>query len=133
MTVAAHLDPRYISRGELALSGLKDLAPSLQFATILTDDGFSVICVDGGALDSDRFASMASSTQALADAVARELTLGDTEFVIVAADQGHVIQVRVDGHPLVLAALFTDKETIGKSLSAARRTARRLDVLLTAD
>ncbi|MGV8852250.1 MAG: roadblock/LC7 domain-containing protein [Rhodoglobus sp.] len=131
MTVATHLDEKYISRGELALTGLKELAPSLRFATFLTEDGFSVVSIEGSALDSNRFASMASSTQALADAVARELTLGDTEFVIVAAEQGHVIQVRVEGHPLVLAALFTDKESIGKSLAAARRTARRLTVFLT--
>ncbi|WP_341952483.1 roadblock/LC7 domain-containing protein [Salinibacterium sp. TMP30] len=132
MTIATHLNKKYISRGELALSGLKDLAPSLSYATILTEDGFSVVSVDGSELDSNRFASMASSTQALADAVARELKLGDNEFVIVAAEQGHVVQVRVEGHPLVLAALFTDNETIGKSLSAARRTARRLNVFLSA-
>jgi hypothetical protein len=132
MTIATHLNKKYISRGELALSGLKDLAPSLSYATILTEDGFSVVSVEGSELDSNRFASMASSTQALADAVARELKLGDNEFVIVAAEHGHVVQVRVDGHPLVLAALFTDKETIGKSLSAARRTARRLNVFLSA-
>jgi hypothetical protein len=133
MTIATHLDPTYISRSELALSGLKDLAPSLGYATILTEDGFSVVSVEGSGLDSNRFASMASSTQALADAVARELQLGDNEFVIVAAEQGHVVQVRVDGHPLILAALFTDKETIGKSLAAARRTARRLTVFLTVE
>lgn len=132
MIVATHLDKKYISRGELALSGLKDLAPSLGYATILTEDGFSVVSVEGSALDSNRFASMASSTQALADAVARELQLGDNEFVIVAAAQGHVVQVRVEGHPLILAALFTDKEAIGKSLAAARRTARRLSVFLSA-
>lgn len=132
MTLAPHLDRKYIARGELALSGLKDLAPSLGYATILTEDGFPVVSVDGNALDGNRFASMASSTQALADAVARELQLGDNEFVIVAAEQGHVVQVRVEGHPLVLAALFTDRETIGKSLAAARRTARRLTVFLAA-
>jgi hypothetical protein len=132
MTIATHLDSKYISRGELALSGFKDLAPSLRYATLLTEDGFSVVSVEGDALDSNRFASMASSTQALADAVARELKLGDNEFVIVAAELGHVVQVRVDGHPLILAALFTDKGTIGKSLAATRRTARRLNVFLAA-
>lgn len=132
MTIATHLDSTYISRGELALSGFKDLAPSLRYATLLTEDGFSVVSVEGDALDSNRFASMASSTQALADAVARELKLGDNEFVIVAAELGHVVQVRVDGHPLILAALFTDEGTIGKSLAATRRTARRLNVFLAA-
>jgi hypothetical protein len=133
MTIATHLDPTYISRGELALSGLKDLAPSLSYATFLTEDGFSLVSVEGDAFESNRFASMASSTQALADAVARELHLGDNEFVIVAAELGHVVQVRVDGHPLILAALFTDKKAIGKSLAATRRTARRLAVFLAVD
>jgi len=132
MTIATHLDSKYISRGELALSGFKDLAPSLSYATLLTEDGFSVVSVEGDALDSNRFASMASSTQALADAVARELKLGDNEFVIVAAENGHVVQVRVENHPLILAALFTDQATIGKSLAATRRTARRLNVFLAA-
>jgi len=132
MTIATHLDPKYVSRGELALGGLSNLAPSLRCASLLTEDGFSVVEVAGKELDSNKFASMASSTQALADAVARELRLGDNEFVIVAAEQGHVIQVRIDGHPLVLAALFSDQTTIGKSLTAARRTARRLKTLLMA-
>jgi len=52
--------------------------------------------------------------------------------VIVAAENGHVVQVRVENHPLILAALFTDQATIGKSLAAARRTARRLNVFLAA-
>ncbi|MBH0117722.1 roadblock/LC7 domain-containing protein [Salinibacterium sp. NG253] len=133
MTLAPHLDSKYIVRGELALGGLRDLAPSLRYASLLTEDGFSVVSVAGKEFDSNRFASMASSTQALADAVARELQLGDNEFVIVAAAHGHVVQVRVDDHPLVLAALFTDKETIGISLTAARRTARRLKTLLMAN
>lgn len=132
MSIVTHLDPKYISRGELALGGLRSLAPSLRYASLLTEDGFSVVNVEGKEFDSNRFASMASSTQALADAVARELRLGDNEFVIVAAEQGHVVQVRVEEHPLVLAALFTDKDTIGRSLTAARRTARRLTNLLMA-
>ncbi|MBH0009978.1 roadblock/LC7 domain-containing protein [Salinibacterium sp. UTAS2018] len=132
MSIVTHHDPKYISRGELALGGLRSLAPSLRYASLLTEDGFSVANVEGQEFDSDRFASMASSTQALADAVARELRLGDNEFVIVAAEQGHVVQVRVEDHPLVLAALFTDKDTIGRSLTAARRTARRLNTLLMA-
>lgn len=132
MSIVTHLDPKYISRGELALGGLRSLAPSLRYASLLTEDGFSVVNVEGKEFDSNRFASMASSTQALADAVARELRLGDNEFVIVAAEQGHVVQVRVEDHPLVLAALFADKATIGTSLTAARRTARRLNTLLMA-
>jgi len=132
MTLATHLDPTTVARAELALGGLRELAPSLSFATIVTEDGFSVASIDGNALNNDRFASMASSTQALADAVARELSLGESEFIVVAADRGHVVHVRVTGYPLVLAALFADKEAIGTSLNAARRTARRLAVLLTA-
>lgn len=77
MTTATLLEPRYISRGERALSGLISLAPSLAHAAILTDDGFSLVSVDSA--------------------------------------------------PPELAALFTDKKTIGESLTAARRTTRKHD------
>lgn len=121
----AHKDPEVIERGRVALAGLRDVCSSLVYATFLTDDGFEIVSAPGGRDDS-RLASMASSIQALADAVARELQIGSSEFVIIASDSGHVIQRRVPGEPIVLAALFDDDETLGMALSLSRVTAEKM-------
>ena len=69
---------------------------------------------------------MASSIQALTDAVAYELRIGAAKSVIIASDSGHVIQLRVPGHDLVLVALFDENETVRMALSKLRVAAERL-------
>jgi len=78
-----------------------------------------------------RLASMASSIQALSEAVTRELGIGDSRSVTIASDHGHVVQLRVPGHPLVLAALFDDDETLGKALALTRRSAEKIALHVT--
>lgn len=124
---AAHKDPELIERGRDALRALKDTCPSLVFASLVTDDGFEVVSVPASH-DEGRLASMSSSVQALADAVGQELAVGDSDYVIIASQGGHMIQRRVPGHTLVLAALFDHAETLGKALSVSRLTAERLAV-----
>ena len=122
---AAHKDPELIAHGHAALTHLKESCPSLVFASLVTDDGFEVASWpashDGGQL-----ASMSSSVQALADAVGNELSVGDSDYVIIASRGGHTIQRRVPNHPLVLAALFDHAETLGKALSVSRVTSERI-------
>lgn len=125
MRKPAHKDPRVIARGGEVLAEMKELCSSLVTATLLTDDGFEVVRFPARESDG-RFASMASSIQALSDAVARELALGDSEYVIIASDSGHVIQRRVPDRPLVLAAVFDADETLGKALSVSRLSAEKL-------
>lgn len=122
---AAHKDPAIIDGGRKALADLKATCPSLVFATVVTDDGFEVVSFpvshdDGG------LAGMSSSVQALADAVGREMEVGDSDYVIIASRGGHIIQRRVPNHRLVLAAVFDHAETVGKALSVSRVTAERL-------
>jgi predicted regulator of Ras-like GTPase activity (Roadblock/LC7/MglB family) len=74
---------------------------------------------------------MASSVQALSEAVARELEIGGAPYVIIASEAGHVIQLRVPGQELVLAALFDADETLGKALSTSRLAAEKLAAALT--
>jgi uncharacterized protein len=127
---AAHKDPLTIARGTETLREMTELSVSLRHATLLTDDGFEVVSLPNHRADG-RLASMASSIQALSEAVAGELRIGDSQYVIIAAERGHVIQLRVPGHQLVLAGLFDDDETLGKALSTSRSAAERLAAALT--
>lgn len=123
-----HKDAEVIAMATTALREMTELASSLRYATVLTDDGFEVLGLpthkDG------RLASMASSIQALSEAVAGELAIGTSQYVILAADAGHVIQLRVPGQQLVLAALFDVDETLGKALSTSRIAAERFATAL---
>ena len=125
MSLAPHLDPVVVDLGREALVSLGEVSRSLVYGSFLTDDGFEVVHEPDGKVDPNRFASMASSIQALSEAVAREVRIGSSEYVIIASQKGHVIQLRVPGHPVVLGALFHD-ETLGKALSVARRCAQQL-------
>jgi uncharacterized protein len=128
--VALHKDPFVIGLATTALHDLTDRAPSVRYATVLTDDGFEVDGVP--AYEEDRLSSMASSMQGLSEAVARELTIGHAQYVIIAADDGHAIQLRVPGHQLVLAAVFDRREPLGNALTTCRFAVDRFAAALTA-
>ena len=129
LAVALHKDPFVIDLATVALHDLTDLAHSVRYATVLTEDGFEVDGVP--AYEEDRLSSMASSMQALSEAVVRELALGAAQYVIIAADDGHIIQLRVPGHPLVLAAVFELDENLGNALATCRFAAQRFATALT--
>lgn len=126
--LALHKDPVVQELAMVALHDLTDLAKSVRYATVLTDDGFEVDGVP--AYEDDRLSSMASSIQALSEAVVRELVLGAEQYVIIAAEVGHVIQLRVPGQQLVLAAVFDLNETLGKALTTCRIAAERFATAL---
>lgn len=126
MRKAAHKDAAVIARGREVLAEMHDLCTSLVYAALLTDDGFEIVHLEGSARADGRFASMASSIQALSEAVARELSIGESQYVIIAAGEGHVIQRRVPGQQIVLGALFDNDETLGKALSISRLSAERM-------
>lgn len=127
---AVHRNPEAIAIGRAALVEMHELAPSLVFASILTDDGFELTHAPESGIDGGRFASMTSSVQALSEAVARELRIGASEYVVIASTAGHVLQLRVAGQPLILAALFDTHEMLGKALSTSRRCAAKLSTEL---
>jgi len=127
MSLAPHQDPAVIELGRAELAAVRDTATSLVTASLLSDDGFEIVRVaDASSSDGARFASMASSIQALSEAVARELTMGASEYVIIAAERGHLIQMRIPGSTIVLAALFDTDEMLGKALTLSRRCAARI-------
>jgi predicted regulator of Ras-like GTPase activity (Roadblock/LC7/MglB family) len=111
------------------LDDMKNASSSLTYAALLTDDGFDVARLPGQ-IDGARFAGMASSMQALGDAVAHELAIGTGEYIIIASGKGYVVQLRVPGQELVLSALFDNDATIGTALSVARSFAQKMADLL---
>jgi predicted regulator of Ras-like GTPase activity (Roadblock/LC7/MglB family) len=134
MSIAAHKDPRVIAHGAEVLAQMRDLSKALVYAAILTDDGFEVVSVPSGAERRiGRMASMASSMQALSDAVARELSMGLSEYIIIATEAGYVIQLRIPGQTLVMSTKFDDSENLGKALSLSRLTATKLSALMSSD
>jgi predicted regulator of Ras-like GTPase activity (Roadblock/LC7/MglB family) len=132
VTEPLHKDQRVIDNGAIVLAEMRDVTPSLRYAALVTDDGFEVTRVPDVYAQGSRFASMSSSVQALSEAVARELNIGASSYVAIASENGHVIQLRVPGHQLVLAGLFDNAETLGKALSVSRRAAERMGALLDA-
>jgi len=134
MSIAAHKDPRVIAHGAEVLAEMRDLSKALVYAAVLTDDGFEVVSVPSGAERRiGRMASMASSMQALSDAVGRELSMGLSEYIIIATEAGYVIQLRIPGQTLVMSTKFDDSETLGKALSLSRLTATKLSALMSSD
>jgi uncharacterized protein len=127
----AHMDADVIAQGVLVLEEMNELCTSLVYAALLTDDGFEIAHLAGSRITDGRFAGMASSLQALSEAVARELHIGDSEYVIIAAKQGYVIQLRVPDQEIVLGALFDSDETLGKALSISRLSAEKMASSLT--
>ncbi|MEO5535723.1 MAG: roadblock/LC7 domain-containing protein [Pseudolysinimonas sp.] len=130
MTKAPHTNPDLIAAASAVLDEMKSVAASLDYAALLTDDGFDVARLPGET-DGARFASMASSMQALGDAVTHELRIGDSEYIIIASGKGYVVQLRVAGHPMVLSALFDNDATIGSALAVARTFGAKMARLLT--
>ncbi|WBU39209.1 roadblock/LC7 domain-containing protein [Homoserinibacter sp. YIM 151385] len=129
MSDALHRDPAVVAHAEAVLAGLAEDSRALVYGSLLTDDGFLIAQVRAGGTDGGRFASMASAMQALSEAVVRELSIGDAEYVVIAAGEGHVIQRRVPGQTVVLAALFDTDETLGKALAATKISAQRMTAL----
>jgi predicted regulator of Ras-like GTPase activity (Roadblock/LC7/MglB family) len=129
MSGGLHLKPVVVETASALLSEMKAAASSLTYAALLTDDGFDVarypVKTDG-----ERFAGMASSMQALGDAVTHELKIGNSEYIIIASGKGHVVQLRVPGQELVLSALFDNVATVGYALAVTKAFAQKMADLL---
>jgi predicted regulator of Ras-like GTPase activity (Roadblock/LC7/MglB family) len=124
-----HTKPAVVKAASALLDDMKQVASSLTYAALLTDDGFDVARLPGET-DGARFAGMASSMQALGDAVTHELKIGDGEYIIIASGKGYVVQLRVPGQELVLSALWDNDATIGSALAMTRTYAQKMADLL---
>ncbi len=129
MSTGLHMKPLVVEAASTLLGEMSAAASSLTYAALLTDDGFDVarfpVKTDG-----ERFAGMASSMQALGDAVTHELNIGNSEYIIIASGKGHVVQLRVPAQELVLSALFDNDATVGHALAITRSFAQKMADLL---
>lgn len=129
---AVQNDPVVTTAAAALLAEMKTVSVSLVYAAFLTDDGFDVARLPSRTTDGPRFASMASSMQALGDAVSHELRTGNTDYIIISSTKGYVVQLRVPGNIMVLSALFDKDATIGSALSLTQRFAAKMAETLTA-
>jgi uncharacterized protein len=129
MSTGLHTKPAVVKAAAALLDDMKEAASSLTYAALLTDDGFDVARLPGET-DGARFAGMASSMQALGDAVTHELKIGSSEYIIIASGKGYVVQLRVPGHELVLSALWDNDATIGNALAITRNFGQKMADLL---
>jgi predicted regulator of Ras-like GTPase activity (Roadblock/LC7/MglB family) len=129
VSTGLHMKPDVVEAASTLLTEMKAAASSLSYAALLTDDGFDVARFPIKA-DGERFAGMASSMQALGDAVTHELNIGASEYIIIASGNGHVVQLRVPGQELVLSAHFENDATVGHALAVARSFAQKTADLL---
>ncbi|TPX00898.1 roadblock/LC7 domain-containing protein, partial [Schumannella luteola] len=93
-------------------------------------DGFEIARATQHGGTDERLASMASSLQALGEAIARELGLGDSEYALIEAHHGRVLLRRIANQPIILAGVFDDDETVGKAISVSRKLADELSAEL---
>lgn len=115
-----------------ALRSLDELCRSLKVAVFATDDGFEVTRFPASTADDQRLTSMASSLQALTEAVAHDRTIGQTDYTLIESADGRVLLRRVPGHPLVLLAVFGNEEVAGQAISSSRSVLLNLQEALPA-
>ncbi|PKI90250.1 hypothetical protein CW368_10755 [Actinomycetales bacterium SN12] len=128
MDAVAHRDARIRALAEAAIDRLRTGDAPLRYAAVLTDDGFAVqtVSIESDA-DDGRFASIASTLQALGEAAGRELlTAGGTATVLIDTSAGRIAQMRVGETSLVLAALFSHAGATDGILNALRACAEAL-------
>lgn len=113
-------NPRFIEECARALESLRSQCRSFRSAAFATDDGFEITRLPATAESDQRLASMASSLQALTEAVANDRELGSPQYSLVEADIGRVLLRRVPGHKIMLLAVFGDEELAGQAVSISR-------------
>ena len=122
MTFLYHKDKDFCATCTNELKTLALRSKGLKSAAIVSSDGFVVATYgdlkDGG----NRLGSMTSSMQALAEAIHAELTMGDNEYITFKSSDGNLVMSRVDDFPLVITALFSDRETVGHGIFSIKQT-----------
>lgn len=126
----AQENPEIVSACHRALDDLRVQNMAFIAGAIATDDGFEVARVPMSPVPDQRLASMASSLQALTEAVAHDRALGATEYSLIESEKGRVLLRRVPGHPLMLLAVFNNEELAGKAISYSRTVVKDLQAEL---
>lgn len=113
-------NPIVVSECVRALESLRSQCRSFRSAAFATGDGFEITRLPASKEQDQRLASMASSLQALTEAVANDRGLGETRYSLVEAEFGRVLMRRVPGHDIMLLAIFGDEELAGQAVSISR-------------
>ncbi len=113
-------NPIVIEECARALEHLRTHCRSFRSGAFATDDGFEITRLPASAEQDQRLASMASSLQALTEAVAHDREIGQTQYSLVEANVGRVLLRRVPGHKIMLLAVFGDEELAGQAISISR-------------
>ncbi|MBO1901120.1 roadblock/LC7 domain-containing protein [Leucobacter weissii] len=125
-------DLRIVAACNRAIETLRSGCRSLQIAAFATDDGFEITRRPSSGAQDERLASIASSLQALTEAVARNRAIGGTTYTLIEADAGRVLLRRVPGHPIMLLAVFGAEEVAGQAISISRGVVSDLGAELSA-
>ena len=128
-----HLNTVAVAAASEALTQLSNQARSLKYAVAITDDGFELAHWPTSRNASNTMASMVSSIQALGEAVARELDMGAGKYVVLAVDEGQMVQLRVPGQHIVVGAVFDALENLGVALRLSTMAAESLGAVIPAD
>ncbi len=123
--LAPHRDPGVVSAASAALAGLAAACRGVRAASVLSDDGFTISRIPQAG-SGERLASMASTLQALTDAVVRELRIGTTDHLQLVASEGAVVVRRVGSRPCAIVAVFDESPTLDELADlelASRRVA----------
>lgn len=118
-----------IQETRVLLEELRTISSSLRLAVVLSDDGFEVARVGDDEAEDGRFASMASSIQALSEAVTDDRNLGKQDVVAIQAGGGKILQLRI-AETYVLSAQFSNEDLLGRNLIDLRKVAPKLRNIL---
>jgi predicted regulator of Ras-like GTPase activity (Roadblock/LC7/MglB family) len=114
-----------VQETQAVLEELRTISSSLRLAVVLSDDGFEVSRVGDDEAEDGRFASMASSIQALSEAVTDDRKLGKQDVVVIQAGSGKILQLRL-AETYVLSAQFSNEDLLGRNLIDLRKVAPKL-------
>ncbi|MHA3684326.1 roadblock/LC7 domain-containing protein [Leucobacter sp. HY1908] len=120
-------NPVTVAACQRALEELSQSCRSLQVAAFATDDGFEITRYPVSLTDHDqRLTSMASSLQALTEAVALDRAIGEAQYTLIEADYGRVLLRRVPKQSFVLLAVFGAEERSGQAILSSRNILQEL-------
>lgn len=103
---------------QIKLEQLLEMVPAIIGAFLATDDGFELTHeVSGTELEPARLAAMCSSMIALSHALVHESDLGESENLIIEAQQGKILLLTIASQPkLSLTVIARPSATLGQVL-----------------
>lgn len=104
----------------------------IESAVVASVDGFALAAVAQRNHNGDRLAAMTSSMLALANAIGRELVLGDLEVLMIDASHGKVMMLSIPKiqPPLLLMAACSRTSIMGSVLWRAKECGQKIQAVL---